>query len=434
MANINTKIEEPKIDAISQQQLNKAATLMVNNDKKLLPNTGYAPKIWECTWYNSPVNSYSAETYGYHKGDAVWINTEDLDEFVKHNAEHIREVIAGNSKLKTAFESISGNEKNEIEFLKKVVVGDIVGSSTNQPLYYLGSISEPAKIKVSVVDNNIDLPTDSSDKQKDFFNNQYPVQFSEKLNAQFEQLLSSYMNQHMLEYHLSGLAQYQNAVYGQTRQLEELYLKKDLGNVSLFQEFGNTPGEDNRGFDYVIYFCKKPFNSENGKVKTSKWFRVWRSGYLEHGGIVFNDPEHAVLMGDSFECDGKLYKVNLTWAIDKVKSAPSFKYSAAPVGFYFEDNRISLNGTQYGLNTLGQHISEQDRYQVQITPILGNSSEAVPYSTMHVDTTTQNVYYVSKDVVNIENGSFCFVLDPDIQQYSYYAAGFVSNIQQGYVK
>ena len=104
---------------------------MVNNDKKLFPNTGYAPKIWECTWYNSPVNSYSVETYGYHKGDAVWINTEDLDEFVKHNAEHIREVIAGNSKFKIAFESISGNEKNETEFLKKVVVGDIVGSSTN---------------------------------------------------------------------------------------------------------------------------------------------------------------------------------------------------------------------------------------------------------------------------------------------------------------
>lgn len=433
MANINTKIEEPKINTISQQQLNRAATMMVNNDKKLLPNTGYSPKIWECTWYNSPVNSYTTGTYGYSKGDAVWINTEDLDEFVKHNAEHIREVIAGNSKLKTGFDSISGNEKSEMEFLKKVVDGSIVGSSTNQPLYYLGSITEPVKIKVSVVDNNIDLPT-NPDSWKDFFNNQDPVQFSEKLNAEFERLLSAYMDQHMLEYHLSGLAQYQNAVYGQTRQLEDLYLKKNLDNVSLFQEFGNTPGEDNCGFDYVVHFCKKPFNSENGTVKTSKWFRVWQSGYLEHGGIVFNNPKHAALMGDSFECDSKLYKVNLTWAIDKVKTAPSFKYSAAPTGFYFEDNKISLSGTQYGLNMLGRHISEQDRYQIQITPILGNSSGAVPYSTMHVDTTTQNVYYVSKDAVNIENSSFCFVLDPDIQQYSYYAAGFVSNIQQGYVK
>lgn len=433
MANINTKIEEPKIDTISQQQLNRAATMMVNNDKKLLPNTGYSPKIWECTWYNSPVNSYTTGTYGYSKGDAVWINTEDLDEFVKHNAEHIREVIAGNSKLKTGFDSISGNEKSEMEFLKKVVDGSIVGSSTNQPLYYLGSITEPVKIKVSVVDNNIDLPT-NPDSWKDFFNNQDPVQFSEKLNAEFERLLSAYMDQHMLEYHLSGLAQYQNAVYGQTRQLEDLYLKKNLDNVSLFQEFGNTPGEDNCGFDYVIHFCKKPFKSENGTMKSSKWFRVWRSGYLEHGGIVFNDPKHAALMGDSLECDSKLYKVNLIWAIDKVKTAPSFKYSAAPTGFYFEDNKISLSGTQYSLNTLGQHISEQDRYQIQITPILGNSSGAVPYGTMHVDTATQNVYYVSKDAVSIENSSFCFVLDPDIQQYSYYAAGFVSNIQQGYVK
>lgn len=433
MANINTKIEEPKINTISQQQLNRAATMMVNNDKKLLPNTGYSPKIWECTWYNSPVNSYTTGTYGYSKGDAVWINTEDLDEFVKHNAEHIREVIAGNSKLKTGFDSISGNEKSEMEFLKKVVDGSIVGSSTNQPLYYLGSITEPVKIKVSVVDNNIDLPT-NPDSWKDFFNNQDPVQFSEKLNAEFERLLSAYMDQHMLEYHLSGLAQYQNAVYGQTRQLEDLYLKKNLDNVSLFQEFGNTPGEDNCGFDYVIHFCKKPFKSENGTMKSSKWFRVWRSGYLEHGGIVFNDPKHAALMGDSLECDSKLYKVNLTWAIDKVKTAPSFKYSAAPTGFYFEDNKISLSGTQYSLNTLGQHISEQDRYQIQITPILGNSSGAVPYGTMHVDTATQNVYYVSKDAVSIENSSFCFVLDPDIQQYSYYAAGFVSNIQQGYVK
>jgi len=52
----------------------------------------------------------------------------------------------------------------------------------------------------------------------------------------------------------------------------------------------------------------------------------------------------------------------------------------------------------------------------------------VPYSTMHVDTVTQDVYYMSKDAVNLMNDSFCFALDPDIKQYSYYASGFVSNL------
>ena len=433
MAEMNSKIEEPKITTISQQQLNAAVSMMVKNDKKLLPNTGYAPKIWECTWYNSPVGSHNVESYGYSKGDAVWINTEDLDEFTKHNAEHIREVIAGNSKLKTKYEAIAGNEKTELEFMKKVVCGDVVGSSTSQPLYYLGSLLEPVKLKVSVVDNNIDLPTDSSEKWKDFFNNQDPIEFSEKLNTEFERLLSSFMNQHMLEYHLSGMSQYWNDKYGQTRQLEDLYLKKTLDNVSLFQEFGNTPGEDNWGFDYVIHFCKKPFESSDG-TKSFKWFRVWRSGYLEHGGIVYNDQKIASAMGDSFECDNRLYRVNLTWAINRTKTAPSFKYSAAPTGFYFEDNKISLSGTQYALDTLGRHVSEQDRYQIQVTPILGNASQVTPYSTMHVDTLTQSVHYMSRDVINLANDSFCFVLDPDIQQYSYYVAGFVSNIQQGYIK
>lgn len=61
---------------ITIQNLNRLYSRMVENDKKNLPNESAAPGIWERTWLND--NSRP----GYRKGQAVWINTEDPDEFI----------------------------------------------------------------------------------------------------------------------------------------------------------------------------------------------------------------------------------------------------------------------------------------------------------------------------------------------------------------
>jgi len=64
----------------------------------------------------------------------------------------------------------------------------------------------------------------------------------------------------------------------------------------MFQEYSATPGEDDQGFDYVLHFYKKTFP---GDANTCKWYKVWKSGYLEHGGIVKNDSTQASRMNDS---------------------------------------------------------------------------------------------------------------------------------------
>jgi len=55
--------------------IDNAIDQMVRNDVKLLAEPKVAPKIWCCKWYNSA----SKNNLTYKKGDAVWINTEDVD-------------------------------------------------------------------------------------------------------------------------------------------------------------------------------------------------------------------------------------------------------------------------------------------------------------------------------------------------------------------
>lgn len=53
------------------------------------------------------------------------------------------------------------------------------------------------------------------------------------------------------------------------------------------------------GFDYVVYFQQKRSEVD---PKVWKWFRVWKSGYLEHGGIISKDPSAAASLGDELVC------------------------------------------------------------------------------------------------------------------------------------
>ena len=49
------------------------------------------PGIWECRWYNDTGNS---DLY-YNKGDAVWVNTEQPDEFVTAHTADIDMYVQG---------------------------------------------------------------------------------------------------------------------------------------------------------------------------------------------------------------------------------------------------------------------------------------------------------------------------------------------------
>lgn len=60
------------------------------------------------------------------------------------------------------------------------------------------------------------------------------------------------------------------------------------------------------GFDCVQKYVRKEYPS--GSVK---WFRLWKSGYLEHGGTVY--ASSAGESGDVCSQDGNFITVNLGW-------------------------------------------------------------------------------------------------------------------------
>lgn len=63
--------------------MNTALGKLVKNDLALNPYNFGIPLLWECKWYNNPA------VKGYSKGSAVWLNTEDVEEFIKQKHEVI---------------------------------------------------------------------------------------------------------------------------------------------------------------------------------------------------------------------------------------------------------------------------------------------------------------------------------------------------------
>lgn len=417
----------PTIAAVNNQELNNALKAMIANDSKLVLTDGISPKVWTCTWYNDPTSRRKQKLY--KKNDAVWVNTEDPDMFVKNHIPYIRNVVLNNSQLRAEYQRVEGDSAEEFQLFKKVAVGEITGNSDGLPLFYFGNLKDKVKIKISLADENDELPTDTSSKWKDFFKNQDKSEFKNALEDFFQETLSATLNQHLAEYHLSGLTESWIEQYGAPKTLEDFYLLKNLSNVGLFQEYNGSPGEDDKGLDYVLHFYKRSYPTADSVV--CKWFKVWKSGYLEHGGIV--KPSAASIMEDSLAYGDQFYKVNLNWTSSGSSKAPAYRYPIRSDGFYIEAEKIDLGGTSsFELEQLGYNVDSMNRYCVQVTPIM-NQDDKTPYQTMHPSSPIANgAYYLAKDIVSITNSSFCFLLDPDVTYYSYYTSGFASNVQQGF--
>ena len=166
------------------------------------------------------------------------------------------------------------------------------------PLYCLGDLLQPAKIRVSLSDDNTHLPTDDA-WWRDFFADTSATKLAEQLESKFYELLSSYYDTHLKQYHLSGIQDWwRDQSGGASRSLSSECLLKDFSNVTDVQEYSPAPGTTDSGFDYVVYYFHKTYDDP----KTCKWFRVWKSGYLEHGGVVKNEQAAAAQMEDRFVC------------------------------------------------------------------------------------------------------------------------------------
>lgn len=341
-------------EKISLQTINKCLERMVENDNQFNSEFNCAPTIWERSWYNMQLDESVAQEYGYKRGDAVWINTEEPGEFAAMRADEIRGYVLDNDVLREKYYEISASQGDLVEFYKDVIQGTADGSG--KQLYYLGDITQKVQIRVSLSSSNTELP--SNDRYwKDFFptNNEDKMRLSvmEELKSQMDSSLSS----HIQNYHLGNLSS--------VNDIRQMYADRNLGNLvnSAYQRYSKYHSSQLNGkFDFVKTFHKKDYGQTDG-VKLCKWYRLWNSGYLEHGGVVdCSDPSKT---GDSFYYGRSCIRIQL----DFEDSVPVYTYSTVGLEpFYSLDKNISVDGDSYKYKNVDD-INRNDRYSVTVTQI-----------------------------------------------------------------
>lgn len=423
-------LTRPIVSTVDPATLDDAVRAMIQNDLKMLPQAQTGPKVWRCGWYNTSLDTKAKRAaLCYKAGDAVWLNTENLDQFTRANMDYIRSVVEGNGALRYKYAEIQGDDEKVLEMFKGVVSGTVRGRQDGLPLFFLGSDTGKTRIRVSTKDDNDRTPDDDS-CWTDFFEDNSAGAAQSMLSCA-DDLLGRYMAQHLKEYHLSGVESYWYDENSRKQlDLDDFYLHNTLSNLTGEQQYVNTRQlVVQRGFDWVIkYFCRK-FGS-GGR----KWFRVWNSGLVEHGGVLPVDGQQATaaLAGDWYELGGKGYAVRLDWDTGTgIGRAPAYSYGLLASGFYYSDSAIDPgDGAARALPEPEKTVSPHDRYTVQLT--LGTRS--VPYSTVGAGEVppTRGWFYATADVYGMKNQSFSFVLPPDCTQFDYHVTGFVPNSQQRY--
>lgn len=365
--------EDVRNGVVSLDQMNRSARMLVENDLRLVDAMHDVPAVWECRWYNDDAVA------GYGRGDAVWVNTEDPVQFVKGRMDEIRSYVV-NSSYCGRYKAISSDPSLE----QQMFLDMCQGTNGYRRLYYLGELSSRARIRVSQVGGNKTLPSDDSawaDAIGVSSEQSYKDAILDLLQKRFEVALSS----HVETYHLCS-----ETMAG----LTGTYLLNDFSNIQSSQGLMThslvARESQMTGFDSVVEYLRR----DDGDW--CQWCRLWRSGYLEHGGIL--------------KCGIGTVDVSLNWQTESGKQ--SFVYDYQPVygGLYAVGHQFLVGGESSSPD--GQCLDGQCTYCVRVTPhaVAGSSMlGAVP------------------EIFDVRNDGFRFSnADRKSTSFSYSATGFVT--------
>jgi len=142
-----------------------------------------------------------------------------------------------------------------------------------------------------------------------------------------------------------------------------------------------------------------------------KWFKIWDSGMVEHGGIV--DPTDPDGTGDS--SDFRRYTVNLKWAYDG-GVAPTYDYPPEDLISFYNNEKYYLNAGMKS-DLTNPELGYSFRYTVSLATI--DKVRQSPYGTY------SGRIYDSADVCFMNNSDFSFVLNGPFEVFvSYCVKGY----------
>lgn len=176
-------------------------------------------------WLNPLYPGVNAD--GYMKGQAVWVNIYNIEDFVLRYQADIEAYARHDTQLAIMFDELSsdGKASEKLDVCRQVVEG----FGSDGPLYYLGDPLQPAQIMVSLSDYNVKPPTDQA-WWKPFIKRFDEQEARDQMLSVFGLRVEKAFEDHLVEYHLSGQ-------YSSSEQLYEKYLLRDASNVTGKQKF-----------------------------------------------------------------------------------------------------------------------------------------------------------------------------------------------------
>ena len=302
-----------------------------------------------------------------------------------------------------------------------------------QPVFYIGNLSAPTQLIVSQKNENKDDPSTLSSWKRFMIEDE---DFDNIIKDTYSGV-SKVMATHKLNYHFSN----KPATDEDWNNLS-IYADENFLNVEI--ETPNYVKNGNRsiGFDYVQNFFRRPYPNRtlSGMTMENQWFRLWSSGYLEHGGIiavknylgVYGNVIHINFDWDLLGDQSKLYEIKY---IGEGEDAVEIDESRDnPPG----DNLLSV---LYELTAEDFKVNDSTKapvfintdYMVNVYPFYPNANlptgmEQVPSYENIGDNSTMSANVPSNNIIlsEISPSYFEFTYDPENTPtfYSYYVAGY----------
>lgn len=368
-------------ETVSSSKINSIFKKLLENDLNLCPDTAIFPTIWECKWYNN------SNIPGYNEGDLFWYNVEDPKVFIDKNHKKIYNYAKNNSQLDTIIKPYNPYDLNSIKLYSMILSGYNFNGQSLPCLYDLGHLSGNFQIKYSLKNNNKD-PLSVTSAYADVFEDD-----TERISSVVSSSIEDLILDHIQTYHADS----QLFSVDELTMIESDYLDNDMKNlldsdcqnaiVGMGQQISNTVG-----LDYIVKFVHDKHNN--------RWFRLWHSGLLEHGGII-----NVVTTDD-------MIPVQLDWEYEhngKTLSAPTYNmYIKNPPNVYNIYNKYD-NGYKLQQAQIDNFIPSNLRYTVSLTPYKDPKEISVENTEVNTETKIdleETINLISADTLGFLNKSF----------------------------
>lgn len=433
-----------QINITSNSKLDKIFNQFIDNDLFIYGNFAKIPKFWFCRWYND------SRIKGYNRGDFFWVNTADINTFLNDNAKQIQAYANANPFIINKLPDWNQNNGNIVNLYLDVLSGYSENSMLAAPLpalWELGNLSGSSQLYVSLVDNN-KKPLLDENYWKPFLVSEIDKDGRSTLEY-IEQIFltksDAVLNDHVKNYHFGGVP----PTSAEINMLSSGYVNADFSNIDeTFSQNYLENGNESNKFDIIDVYVKKPYPNRviSGEVSEYTWFRKWKSGYLEHGGIINID--------NYISPDKTKIIIPFNWDfISDGAEAYDIKYLSVPNSKTKKDEIVSvdveIDNPETNLDNIISVLFQLDKetfkiydksyapvyykndYFVKICPInVTNDTNQSDYLNMgkhSLNNNTINDSLMSFSDLSVAGFSFKNIPESTTKYYSYYIGGYSLN-------